>query len=165
MKVQAQRRSRLGAVYVLMAALVSAGAVVSMAPTSKAQAEPNRRICKYVWMEEVGNNEGRTVSFVVNYKKDGACPYIDLHKVQMPKGLGQWMPPPDTWEKQPVPKMTCEEFQTAEHLPSSRAGGDPCSYMVADRLYGVTSWLADDPDPTSTNKARIWAVGDVQDLA
>ena len=150
--------SRLASLFLTAVALAATATVAFPAP--QVHAEPGRRICKYVWTQGTGNPEGRTVSFVVNYKKNGKCPYIDLHKVQLPKALGPWMPPPDTWDHQPVPKLTCEQFQAALHLPSS----GPCTYMTADRLYGVTSWKDGDPDPTSLAKARMWDMGSVWDL-
>jgi len=158
-------RFRRGPLALSMVSLAAAAtALVALSPTPKAHAEPGRRICKYVWMQGMGNPEGRSVSFVVDYKKDGACPYVDLHKVQLSSELGSWMPPPDTWEAQPAPKLTCEEFQTSLHLPSSGSGGDPCTYMSDDRFYGVTSWKDGDPNPPDPNKRRIWDLGSVWDL-
>lgn len=159
MSLQALRRP-LGALFSLVAGLVTMASVVTLTPAPKAHAESGRRVCKYTWMQSVGNPEGRTVSFVADYKKDGACPYVDPHKVRMPAELGMWMPPPDTWEQQPVPKMTCEEFQASLRLPSSGDGGDPCTYMQDDELYGVTSPLPTDyPGIT-----RFWGLGSIWDL-
>ena len=157
--------SRRGPIYLAVSALVAAAALVStFTPAPQAHAESGRRICKYVWMQGVGNPDGRTVSFVLDYKKDGKCPYIDRLKVPLPKGLGAWMPPPETWEAQPAPMMTCAQFQAAMHLPSSDWGGDPCTYMTDTMLYGVTSWKEGDPDPTPTTMARMWPIGDAWDF-
>ncbi|HKT00059.1 MAG TPA: hypothetical protein VJT31_11045 [Rugosimonospora sp.] len=131
-----------------------------MAPVSRAHAESGRRICRYVWNQSVGNPDRRLVSFVVDYKKDGACPDVDPHKVYLPPAVGSWMPPPDTWEHAPVPKMTCEEFQTLLNLPASGSGGDPCTYMYDDRFYAVTSSMPGD----TGNTQRIWDLGSVWDL-
>jgi hypothetical protein len=111
-------------------------------------------------MQNVGNSEGRTVSFVANYKKDGACPYVDSRKVRMPAELGMWMPPPDAWEHQPVPKLTCEEFQEALVLPSAGDGGDPCNYMWNDLLYAVTSPMPEDRGGTN----RLWELDHLRNL-
>lgn len=160
MKEQVLRWSRLGAVRIFAVLAVVMVGVVTLAPTPQAHAESGRRVCKYVWMQGVGNPEGRTVSFVADYKKDGACPTVDLHKVHMPAELGSWMPPPDTWEQQPVPKLTCEEFQASLNLPSAGDGGDPCTYMADDELYGVTSPKSGDWSQTP----RFWGLGSIWDL-
>jgi hypothetical protein len=93
-------------------------------------------------MQNVGDPEGRQVSVVADYKRDGACPYVDQHDVTFPPKLAGWKPSPDNWEIQPVPKMTCEEFWEDTRLPT--AAGDPCTYMEDDRLYVVTSCQAGD---------------------
>jgi hypothetical protein len=70
------------------------------------------------------------------------------------------MPAPDTWQHQPVPKLTCEEFQRALKLPSSGRGGDPCTYMEDDQLYAVTS----PKDGDSSYTKRFWGLDDVRNL-
>lgn len=160
MNLPALRRPRPGLMFALVPTLVAIAAMVILAPTPQAHAEDGRRVCKYTWMQNVGHPEGRTVSFVADYKKDGACPTIDPRKVRMPAELGMWMPPPDTWEKQPAPKLTCEEFQEALRLPSAGDGGDPCTYMEDDRLYGVTSPMPDDRADTS----RFWGLDSIWNL-
>lgn len=160
MSLPALLRSRFRPLLLAVGLLAVAGVVVSVAPVPQAHAESGRRICRYVWNQGVGNPDGRLVSFVVDYKKDGACPAVDPHKVELPKGVGSWMPPPDTWEHSPVPKMTCEEFQALLGLPSGGDGGDPCTYMDADVLYAVTSHLSGD---TATTK-RFWGLASVWDV-
>jgi hypothetical protein len=160
MNLRALSRPRPGPMSALVATLVATAAMVTLSSTQEAHAEAGRRICKYTWMQGVGNPEGRTVSFVADYKKDGACPYVDLRKVRMPAELGSWMPPPDTWEHQPTPKLTCEEFQAALALPSGGDGGDPCTYMEDDKLYGVVSPLPTDMAWTT----RFWGLDSIWNL-
>ncbi|HEY6795309.1 MAG TPA: hypothetical protein VI248_11580 [Kineosporiaceae bacterium] len=152
-------RRRAVPVYLLVALLVVAAATTLLS-RSPAHALSGRRICRYVWAQNVGNPEGRQVSFVVDYKKDGKCPRIDLHKVALPATLGAYMPPPDTWENPPEPKLTCEQFQHLMGLPSSGDGGDPCSYMSDDRFFGVTTSLPSD----TGHEQRLWDLGSVWDL-
>lgn len=146
------------AVATTLAAVVG---VVSVAPAPQAHAESGRRICRYLWSQGVGNPDGRMVSFVADYKKKGSCPIVDPHKVSLPKTVGSWMPPPDTWEHQPAPKITCEAFGHSLALPrGGRGNGDPCTYMTDDVLYAVTSYL---PGDTSATK-RFWHLGRLDDL-
>lgn len=160
MALPALARSRL-APFLLAAVALTAPAIVSgSAAAPEAHAQSGRRICHYVWQQEMGNPEGRMVSFVVNYKKDGACPDVDPHKVDLPTDVGSWMPPPDTWEHAPVPKMTCEEFQDLLTLPSAGDGGDPCTYMAEDLFYAVTSARPGDTVQTK----RLWGLASVWDL-
>lgn len=149
---------------VVAVAAAAAAAVPTLAPMPRASALSGRRICQYVWQQSLGNSEGRTVSFVVDYKKDGACPHVDPHKIVLPADAGGWMPSPDDWLPEPVPKMTCEEFQDALHLPSDTNGLDPCAYMEEDELYAVTGALAKDHGPTPRWKKRIWQLGNVWDV-
>ena len=165
MNLNAMGRLRPKATYLIVAALIAiAGVALTTGSAQKAHAESGRRICKYLWMQDAGNPEGRTVSLVANYKKDGACPTIDYRKVQMPKQLGTWTPAPDTWEKQPVPKMTCEEFQNAMRLPLTQKGGDPCTIMFDDELYGVASWLESDSTETNSGLVRMWGLNSIWNL-
>jgi hypothetical protein len=157
-------RSRLAPVYLAVVALVAAATVLTLTPDSKAHAQAGRRLCKYVWQQDVGNPEGRSVSFVVDYKKDGKCPAINPLKVSIPPDVGMWMPSPEVWEKQPVPKITCEEFQRALRLPSNGDGGDPCFDIEDDQLYVVTGARDDDPVPPDPEKKRFWGLQDVSDL-
>jgi hypothetical protein len=157
--VYALAKSRL-TLTLLTAVALTAPLVVSGSTAPKAHAESGRRICHYVWQQGMGNPEGRTVSFVVDYKKDGACPDVDPHKVNLPADVGSWMPSPDAWEHAPVPKMTCEELQNLLTLPFSGDGGDPCTYMVDDLFYAVTSSLPGDTDRTK----RFWGLASVWDL-
>jgi hypothetical protein len=167
--IHPDRRSLIGPAYVrglvIVAALIAvAGVALTAGSAQNAQAEAGRRICKYLWMQDVGNPEGRSVSFVTNYEKDGACPTADYRKVQIPKQLGAWMPSPDPWEEQPAPKMTCEEFENALHLSSTQTGGDVCTTMFADELCGATSWLASDPVESNSVLVRVWGLGSVWNL-
>lgn len=165
MHLHASVKARRWPAYLAAAALaIAAAAVPTLAPMPSASALSGRRICEYVWQQNLGNPEGRMVSFVTNYKKDGACPPVDPHKVFLPSDAGQWMPSPDNWLPEPVPKMTCEEFQNALHLPSDIDGGDPCVYLTEDELYAVTGALDKDHGPTPRWKKRIWSLGSVRDL-
>lgn len=156
--------------FLLLVALAATAAVMSATPSSKAHATTaplpteqllsGRRVCYYAWQQSMGNPEGRLVSFITNYEKDGKCPYVDRLKVYLPRHIGAWMPSPDAWEAQPAPKMTCEQLQQTLTLPSSGNGGDPCNYMYNDRLYAVTSHL--DTDTANTN--RMFDLGSVWDL-
>jgi hypothetical protein len=152
-------RRRSASVYLLVALLVAAAAT-TLLTRSAAHAESGRRICRYVWQQNMGNPEGRLVSFVLDYKKDGDCPNIDLHKVALPANLGAYMPPPDTWENPSVPKIRCEDFQSLLKLPSPGDGQDSCNVMNRDHLYGVTNVL---PGDTGATK-RFWDLGSVWDL-
>jgi hypothetical protein len=168
--VRARRRlAHLAAAVVAIAA----AAVSALAPMPPASSLPGRRICQYVWQQNLGKQyvgpqdkspENRMVSFVINYKKDGACPHVDPHKIVLPSEVGQWMPFPDAWLPEPVPKMTCEEFQNRLQLPSDSDGGDPCVYMTADELYAVTGPLDSDHGPTPLGKRRIWQLGSIWNL-
>jgi hypothetical protein len=161
-------RTRLTPVYLVVAAFVGAATMSAMTPTPKAHAEEGRRLCMYVWQQEMGNPEGRPVSLVLDYKKDGKCPYINPSWVELPKKLpwdpdnylASWMPPLQSWHPQPAPKMTCEEFRDKLKLPNAENGGDPCTYMDDDVLYGVTGPLADDPSiPLPLwKKKRFWGM-------
>jgi hypothetical protein len=145
----------------MAAALAAIVTVICLAPFQKAHAESGRRICQYIWDKGMGNPEGRNVSFVVDFKKDGDCPALDRAKITIPREVGLWMPSPDDWEKQPVPKFTCEQFQYLYKLPSSGSGGDPCTYMWASELYAVTSPKAGD---TTVGPQRMFPLGNVKDL-
>lgn len=160
MRFPALSRSRLSPVYLLVVAVAAAATLLYLTPSPQAHAESGRRICYYVWNQNLGNPEGRLVSFVVDYKKDGRCPQIDHHRVSIPREVGSWMPPADNWEHQPAPKMTCEEVQSLLELPPGSDGGDPCTYLEDDRLYAVTSSL---PDDTAQTK-RFWGLRPVGDL-
>ena len=160
MHLHASMRWRLLPAFLAAAALTVTAAVTDLTPKSQANAESGRRICRYLWNQSVGNPERRLVSFVADYKKDGECPDVDPHKVALPKDLGSWMPPPDTWEQDRTPKLTCEEFQNLLALPSNGNGGDPCTYMYDDRLYAVTSHMPDDTGQTR----RMWDLGSIWDL-
>lgn len=146
-------RSRPGPKYlaVVAAVITAAAGVAALVPAAQAQAESGRRICRYTWAQSIGNPEGRTISFVTDYKKDGACPDVDRHKVKLHARIGAWMPPPDAWEHPPVPKMTCEEFQDQLDLPDG-PNGDPCTYLEDDVLYAVGSPVPGDTDQTP----RVW---------
>jgi hypothetical protein len=160
MRRHALLRPSIGLTFSLLAATAATGAAVAAGPPSKAHAVSapvpteqllsGRRVCYYAWQQSVGNPEGRLVSFIANYKKDGKCPYVDRLKVTLPRDIGAWMPSPDAWEFQPAPKMTCEQLQATLTLPSSGNGGDPCNYMYNDHLYAVTSYL--DTDTANTNR-------------
>lgn len=165
MHLHASVRARRWPAYLAAGTVTAAAAAVPMlAPTPQASALSGRRICQYVWQQNLGNPEGRTVSFVTNYKKNGACPHIDPHKIILSADAGLWMPSPDDWLPEPVPKMTCEEFQDALHLPSDTEGGDACAYLTKDELYAVTGALSKDRGPTPRWKKRIWPLGSIQDL-
>jgi hypothetical protein len=165
MYLQALMRARRGPVYLAVAVLaIAAAAVSTLASTPPASALAGRRICQYVWQQDLGNPEGRMVSFVTNYKKSGACPNVDPHKIVLPSDVGTWMPFRDNWLPDPVPKMTCEEFQDVLQLPSDIDGGDPCVYMTNDELYAVTGPLDSDYGPTPRWKKRIWQLGNVRNL-
>jgi hypothetical protein len=158
--------------YLAAAALAIAAAVAALATMPPASALTNRRICQYVWQQDLGKQdlgpdqdpEHRMVSFVVNYKKDGECPDVDPYKVRLPDDVGQWMPFPQNWYPQPVPKMTCEEFQSRLQLPSAMLGGDACGDMDEDELYAVTGPLDSDHGPTPQWKKRTWPMGSVWKL-
>jgi hypothetical protein len=174
MHLRATVRARRRPAYLAAAALAIAAATVpALATMPPASALTGRRICQYVWQQNLGkqyagpddrNPENRMVSFVVNYKKDGACPHVDPHKVVLPAGVGQWMPFPDNWLPDPVPKMTCEELQNRLQLPSAGDGGDPCVYLTEDELYAVTGPLDSDHGPTPQWKIRAWPMGSVWNL-
>jgi hypothetical protein len=155
MNLQMLRSHRLGALNALVVVAVAMVGVVSLAPTPKAHATTDRRLCKYVWMQGVGNTEGRTVSFVMNYKKDGDCPNINPGKVRLPTEVGTYMPSPGSWYRAPVPKMTCEEFQAAELLPWAGDGSDVCTTMWESELYAVTSPL----NGVWSDKDRFYGLG------
>jgi hypothetical protein len=148
MRLPALRRSQRSLLSLLAVAALAATLFLYVTPSPQAYAESGRRICRYVWNQSLGRPDGRLVSLILDDKKDGACPYIDFHKVSIPKDFARWMPAPDLWENQPVPKMTCEQFQTVLDLPSGSDGGDPCTYLEDDQLYAVTSALPGDTAET-----------------
>jgi hypothetical protein len=138
----------------MAAAVITATAgMAAIVPASQALAETGRRICRYTWAQSMGNADGRTISFVANYKKDGKCPDVSRHKIKLHDKIGAWMPSPDAWEDPPVPKMTCEEFQEQLDLPDG-PDGDPCTYLRADVFYAVGSPIASDTAQTP----RVWTV-------
>ena len=53
-----------------------------------------------------------------------------------------------------IPKLTCEEFQSALRLPSSGWNGAPCTYMDDDLLCSATS--PKDGDGPGTK--RFWGI-------
>jgi hypothetical protein len=174
MHLHATERARRRLAYPAAAALaIAAVAVPALATMPPASALTNRRICQYVWQQDLGKQyagpndkdpEHRMVSFVVNYKKDGECPHVDPHKVVLPDGVGQWMPFPQNWYPQPAPKMTCEEFQNRLQLPPALLGGDACGDLDEDQLYAVTGPLDTDHGPTPLWKKRTWPLGSVWKL-
>lgn len=160
MRFSTPGRSRFSPAYLLPIALMAAATLSYLTPSPQAQAESGHRICRYVWNQSLGNHDSRLVSFVLDYKKDGACPYIDYLKVRIPGEVGSWMPPQAAWEHQPVPKMTCENFRDLLKLLPSGDDGDPCTFMENDHLYAVTSGLPEDTPQTR----RLWDLGDAWDL-
>lgn len=161
MRLPAHRRSRHALLYLFTVAALAATTFLYVTPSPQAHAESGRRICRYIWNQSLGRPDGRLVSLIVDYKQDGACPYIDYHKVSIPKDFARWMPAPDMWENQPVPKMTCEQFQTILKLPSGSDGGDPCTYLEDDQLYAVTSALPGDTAATKrfSGLESAWDLG------
>ncbi|HEY6793849.1 MAG TPA: hypothetical protein VI248_04110 [Kineosporiaceae bacterium] len=118
------------------ALLVAAGTLGSV--TSPAHAQSGRRICTYTSPQVVGNPEGRKVALVLDYKKDGRCPYIDYQRVALPKEIAEWSPNANVYYPQPAPKERCEDWDRLMQLPSAGDDSvDSCNLMLDDHLYAV----------------------------
>jgi hypothetical protein len=127
------------------AVLVGAGPLMSVTPV--AHAESGRRICTYTSPQLVGNPEGRKVALVLDYKKDGACPYIDYQRVALPKEIAEWSPNANVYYPQPAPKDRCEDWDKMMQLPAAGDDSfDSCNLMSDDHLYAVVQGPFDGSD-------------------
>jgi len=130
------RRKVISVLAAMGAVLVGAETLTSVTPA--AQAQSGRRICTYTSPQLVGNPDGHKVALVLDYKKDGACPYIDYQRVFLPREVGDWSPNANVYFPQPAPKDPCEDWDRLMQLPSF--GGDStdsCNFMENDHLYAV----------------------------
>lgn len=103
------------------AATVVAGAAFATTTAPSAEAKAGRRFCMYVNGERTQDHKTRYI--VVNYKKDGKCPYINPEKH------------PDLISlRNPVPKLTCERVSGAVDF-DSKYYRDLCYLLRVDTVY------------------------------
>jgi hypothetical protein len=107
----------------LLAAAVLTATWGLLATADNAHAESGRRLCMYVNGQRVPSlSAARYV--VVNYKKEGKCPYLNTSKYGSTLIINQ----------NPVPKFTCEQVSEAVQYKSNYSS-DICGTLNEDTLY------------------------------
>ncbi|MBV9026715.1 MAG: hypothetical protein JO362_23615 [Streptomycetaceae bacterium] len=117
-----------------MAVLVGGWAL--LAGVGNAHAMSGRRDCMYVNGQHVPELK-LTRYVVVNYKKDGECPYIDQTKYAAL-----------ITNRNPVPKLTCERLSASLQY-ESKYNHDICGILAEDTLYVIQKLDGQSFDPNT----------------
>lgn len=132
-----RRLSKIG----LLAAVAAIGmAAMMLSPLGEAKAQSGRRICEYSFKAKPrhGADPFAHYSIVIDYKKDGACPYLSKDRL-----VATGYADVDHIFFNPVPKWSCEEWGSRHRTHLTYLGDDPCQWMADSHVY-VLTWK----DPT-----------------